>query len=147
MLLLIVLVEEVIFQYNKHSSWPLAASWNWNEHMSSGIYWNFFFPDDRIHSEVHLIVHNRFPHPSNIHNRLLILNLPVVHLNAHEDGIIAASVQCHNINTDAVRLVCFPGRVDEQFFLFAFEDVHELLFFDGGQHDGPASWINRNIMT
>lgn len=147
MFLLIVLVEKVILQHNQHSSRPFAARWHWDEHVSSWINRDFLLPDHRIHPEVHLIVHNRFLHSSHINYRLLILNLSVVHLNAHEDGIIAAGVEGHHVHTDAVRLVRLPGRVDVQFFLFALEDVYELLFFDGGQHDGPSSWINRDVVT
>lgn len=115
--------------------------------MSSGIHRNFLLPDNRIHSEVHLIVHDRFLNPSHVDYRLLILYFSVVHLNAHKDRIIAACVKGNHINTDAVRFMRLSGRVDEQFFLFALEDIHEFLFFYGGQHDGPSSWINRNIMT
>lgn len=105
MFLLIVFVEQVILQDYKHTSGSLWIIGDRNEHMGGGVNRKFLFPNNGIHTKIHLIVHNGFLYTSCIYKSLLILCFPIVHLKAYEYRVVATLVQGHHVDQDCVGFV------------------------------------------
>ena len=73
--------------------------------MCSGIDRVLFFSDNGVHTEVHLIVDDAFLYISCIYKSLLIFDLSIIHLQAHEHCVVTALVQSDHVDDDCVGFV------------------------------------------
>ena len=147
MIFCVVFVQEVVLQNYKQTTGSLGSGWYGYEHVCCFVDWCLFFSDDCVHAEIHFVVNNGFFYDSCVDDGLFILDLSVVHFKTNEHGVVATGVETDEVDADAVGFVGLAGWVNDEVFFFALHNVYELLFFDGGDHDGSSFGIGCEVVA